>query len=285
MAQQHKLSRGTHNLDGTYQMSSDGAIHELPPSPIRSPGPEEESQLDQELPEKRRDAYLPSVLSLLRTTHRYSAYTFSAFSVIHFLNTGVAPLLSPVSDLTFANENLTAARALYQNSYLSEAVLVFGALGIHILSGTAIRLIRIGREYVWYKHHARFPSMSWNARTGYLIAPFVIGHVAANRWMPWKLDIDVTSSVVGHWIGRNPWIGWSFYGLFVSASAFHIANGAGQWLGWKKQTRSRVNAAVVVLWLAGLVKVAAHGIVGGFKGKQYDAIERALYDLLPLRNS
>lgn len=250
------------------------SIHYLPPSPIRSPSPQPESE-QRNSPQKRA-VTLTSVLSVLRTTHRYSAYTFSAFSVIHFLNTGVAPLLSPIHSLTFADENLTAARALYQNSYLSEAVLVFGALGVHIVSGIVIRVIRIGREYIWYKHDARVPRLSWNSVTGYLMIPFVGGHIFANRYMPWKLDIDVTSSLVGHYITKSPVFGWAFYSAFVTMSALHICNGLGQWLNWKKPIRYRINTAVVILWLVGLVKVVAHGEVGGFKGKQYGVIHEAI---------
>lgn len=253
------------------------SIHEIPPSPIHSP---KIAAIDDDPSDPRTHKTRGSVLSILRTTHRYSAYTFSGFSVIHFLNTGIAPLFSRVGDLTFADENLTAARALYQNSYLSEAVFVFGALGLHVASGVAIRLLRIGREYIWYKDHARIPKLSWNSTTGYLIIPFVLAHVTANRWAPWKLQIDVTSSIVGHWIRRNPLIGWTFYSAFVAMSTLHISNGLGQWLGWRKKRRYLVNSAVVSLWLAGLIKVAAHGIVPGLKGRQYDSIEQFLVEKL-----
>lgn len=258
-------------------MEVDSGIHELPPSPIYSP---KLRPADNDLPPDRTspktNEWVPSVLSVLRTTHRYSAYTFSGFSIIHFLNTGVAPLFSRVTDLTFADENLTAARALYRYSYVSEAVLVFGALGVHLASGLIIRLVKIGREYIWYKHHARVPKLSWNSTTGYLIAPFAFAHIMANRWAPWKLQIDVTSSLVGHRIKKNPIVGWSFYSAFVTLSALHITNGLGQWLGWQRKRRYQVNSVVVALWLAGLVKVAAHGLALGLKGRQYDLIEQFL---------
>lgn len=254
-------------------VNEDDQIHELPPTPIRSPEQlgQESDTVEPTFPPARRD-YVPSILSVLRTTHKCSAYLFSSFAVIHFLNTGVAPLLSPINDLTFADENLTAARALYRCSYASEAIFVFGALGIHVGSGIISRLVKIGREYIWYKYHARVPKLSWNSLTGYLIVPLALGHFLANRWAPWKLQIDVTSSLVGHWITQSPILGYSFYSAFVSLSALHITNGLGQWLRWRKKRRYQINSAVVLLWIAGLAKVAAHGLVPGLKGRQYDLI-------------
>lgn len=269
-------------------MAEQDSIHQLPPSPIHSPNvsSSDDETIDPFIKNEfvPRTDYLPSVLSVLRTTHRYSAYTFSAFAVIHFLNTGIAPLLSPLKDLTFADENLTAARALYQSSALTEVTVVFGSLALHVVSGTAIRIIRICREYIWYKKRAKLPTFSWNAITGYLVVPLVAAHTVANRYVPWKLQIDVTSSFVGHWIATHPVIGWIFYGTFVGITALHLSNGLSQFMLWNKKTRYSMNTAVCTLWLAGLAKVAAHGIVGGTRGRQYDIISSHLLKMIS-RNS
>ena len=244
-------------------MTKDAEMHAIPPSPIHSPINESPDPLSPR-------GYYPSILSSLRVVHKYSAYTFSAFSIIHFLNTGVAPLLGQ----TFADENLTAARALYHFPHV-EKVLI-GSIGVHLVSGLISRSLKVVREVYWYRQFRVV--VSNNAKTGYLLIPLFVGHVIANRYVPWTMDVDVTSSAVGHFIAKHKALGWPLYTAFVSLGALHITNGLGQFLGWTKKRRYRVNTVVIGLWLAGLVKVAMGGLVGGYKGQQYDAIETTILD-------
>lgn len=227
-----------------------------------------------------RNTYLSRTISLLRTTHKWSAYTASAFTVIHFLNTGIAPLVSTsLGSLHFADENLTAARALYRLHGLTETVAVGGAIVVHVGAGVLVRVLVGVREVLRYGwSRARWDRYSWAAVGGYALVPLLLGHVAVNRYVPAALDIDVTSSVVGHYLSRHPGLGWILYGLFVSLGALHVADGLGLYLGWSRKTRWRVSAFVCGMWLTGLVKVGLHGVVGGIKGRQYDAIERYIID-------
>jgi hypothetical protein len=210
----------------------------IPPSPIHSPSLTRESSLaspndgdyvlDREV---CKDRYLSLLIKSLRTTHRYSAYAFTGFGLVHFLNTGLAPLISEPSwafktlmvesrlsklfqslgsdiqsgslfnSLKFADDNLLAARALYHAPYV-EASLIFAPILIHVGSGLAIRLLRIARERYWFSEQPRKIGLSWQARAGYLLAPLLAAHVFTNRIVPYALDLDVTSSLVAHILAR-----------------------------------------------------------------------------------
>ncbi len=187
--------------------------------------------------------------------------------MIHFLNTGLAPLFTPINDLSFANDNLLAARALYHSSYLTEGFFVFGALVVHVTSGAVLRVARIVRERLRYGRAAKYPYLSWNAIAGYIIAPMVAAHSFSTRIIPFKLDLDVTASLVGHLITRSPLIGWSFYLSMVALSSYHIVMGIGQWRGWTNKVKQGASVGIASFWVAGLIKVGLHGLVSGFTGK------------------
>ncbi|ORY79864.1 hypothetical protein BCR37DRAFT_393944 [Protomyces lactucae-debilis] len=206
----------------------------IPPSPIHTPVLTRENTINGAPTgvyvhdrEERKDRYLSLLLNTLRTTHRWSAYTFTGFGLIHFLNTGVAPLLSEpgwairtlvagspltklfpslaeslhtgplFNSLKFADDNLLAARALYHAPYV-EATLVFAPIAIHVGTGILLRLLRIARERYWFSDKPRKVTLSWQARAGYLLAPLLAAHVFVNRIVPKALDLDITASLVGH---------------------------------------------------------------------------------------
>ena len=136
----------------------------------------------------RREEDLSTALYILRKTHRWSAYGFAGFALVHMLNTGVAVLISrpglssiaipftgggvttgdvgrgvtsaAASVLTGfngvlqpADDNLLSARALYHAWHpIVELGLVAGTATFHVLSGVALRCIRLFREARLYKH-------------------------------------------------------------------------------------------------------------------------------------
>ncbi|CAG8445765.1 14595_t:CDS:1 [Ambispora leptoticha] len=85
---------------------------------------------------------LPKAYSHLTITQAGSAIVFSTFLVTHLSATALANF----GGIELANRTMLLGRVYYQN-HLLEPIVVFGALGLHIASGVAKRVIRLYWKY------------------------------------------------------------------------------------------------------------------------------------------
>jgi hypothetical protein len=156
-----------------------------------------------------------------------------------------------------------------------------------------------------------WPSLSLQAKLGYLMIPLLSTHIVVNRAVP--LAIDGGSSGVGlgyvaHGFSRSP-VFWNiFYIVFVAASVWHLVGGWAAWMGWKvttlrtergqgksgylgvvetpEETRKKrktwwmvhgIAALGTALWLAGGLGVVGHGgRASGWEAKNWDQLYKSV---------
>lgn len=128
------------------QQHHDEHIQQVAPVPIAA----------DELPETYKSPLynrFNSFIPVLQSVQKYSSYTFSAFSFIH----GVAVIPTPAISTSISDELISMGRQLYQDPNV-EWWLVWGSIGVHVLSGVTIRVIR-NVLYKWKhgqkRHRAR----------------------------------------------------------------------------------------------------------------------------------
>lgn len=156
------------------------------------------------------------------------------------------------------NSSLLLARTyFYQSSCLAEAVLVPGALGLHVAAGLALRWHRARRQRARYGGSGgriprsvslwRWANLSAVSRTGWLAVPLVAAHATVTRLVP--LCVDGDSALVsldylayGFWrpvawlggssVGRlaTPWLGAAVYAVFVGLVSYHSVHGLAGYL-------------------------------------------------------
>ncbi|KAK8037401.1 hypothetical protein PG991_000747 [Apiospora marii] len=256
-------------------------------------------------------------LYYLTRIQRYSSYTFGFFAGLHIANTSVFPLV--YRSVPYAEPFLLMAREVYQTRF-SEPLLVALPVLAHIGSGIAIRLIRRSqnlRRYggatpgMYALHRSKtssstsstnstngsgWPTVSYTAISGYLLAPVLASHVFVNRVLPLLVEGDSSNiglQYVSHGFARHGALSWIAYGALITVGVGHMVWGGAKWMGispppgWRRTTvdkqlrkrRSRnwwsintVAFAGIALWAAGGWVVAKWGPTEGWLGKVYDNI-------------
>src|SRR5947207_2971311 len=124
--------------------SSGASVVTLPPEPVQSnPLALRPAQINRPSSPTPTKSYVPSVLTLLQSTHRYSSYVLSGFLGLHALNTCVIPLVTVISDqdaaLSTIDNGFMITRYLYRPSESVEMGLILVPLGVHVLTGLFLR--------------------------------------------------------------------------------------------------------------------------------------------------
>lgn len=132
--------------------------------------------------------------------------------------------------------------------------------------------------------------MSWNAVSGYILAPLVLGHAVVNRMLPWVYEggsSGIGLGYVAHGFAKHPFLATTGYVALIITAAGHIVWGMARWngltpsfiRGTQKQKNRRwwiINGAMVFLagtWMAGgLGVVARGGKASGWIGEGYDML-------------
>ena len=119
--------------------SSSASVITLPPEPVQSNPlsirPSHVPRQPSATEPTPATSYIPSVLTLLQSTHRYSSYVASGFLSLHALNTCLIPLFTVLSDrneaLSKIDNGFMITRYLYRPSESTEIALVVAPLAIH----------------------------------------------------------------------------------------------------------------------------------------------------------
>lgn len=186
-------------------------------------------------------------ITTVSAIQQYSTYPPTAFFVLHFANTSLIPLVT--RSVPASEPYLLLTRPVYQAPGLEHIVLTVPILA-HIASGIALRNIRGSRRARLYGAETRsqrhllsfWPRISFQARSGYFLAPLLGAHVLVNRLTP--LIIEGGSSGVGlgyvaHGFARSPVFWHVFYLVFVAAGMWHFVGGWATWTGWRVTTARR----------------------------------------------
>src|SRR5271170_6818347 len=145
--------------------SSSAGVEILPPEPVHSnPLALRPAHLSHSPSPEPHVPQLPSILTLLQFTHRYSSYVLSGFLSLHALNTCIIPLVTIASTsesaLSKIDNGFMITRYLYRPSQSVEAGLILVPLGVHLLTGFILRVRRIFRERNLYGEGL----LAWHAR-------------------------------------------------------------------------------------------------------------------------
>ncbi|KAI5778889.1 hypothetical protein EDC01DRAFT_621995 [Geopyxis carbonaria] len=227
----------------------------------------------------------------LHRTQKYSSYAFLTFLLIHGSTAAATPLLLGVPA---GNSALLLARTyFYQATPLVEAVLIPGALAVHVASGLGLRAYRGAQQRQRYGGSVpasigvwRWRNISAISKAGIIAVPAVAAHAGLLRVLPLLVDGDssnVTLEYLAHGFWRGKWagvVGGVFYAGFVGAVSFHVVYGLAQW--WKVSARRRKGVAaaavgVAVVWLGGLGRVVGAGKQGGYIGRHYEKLYRVFF--------
>ena len=203
-----------------------------------------------------------------------SALTFSAFLAMH--------LASPVAAVfgVDANTVLLLTREYYQTSLL-EPALVFGSLGVHLLSGAVRRLLLVGRP--------KWKALSWHSVAGFALVPIVGGHVYTHRLFPFRLGLSpslLSYQYTSYILHNNPISSWVTYGLISVIMSYHGTSGLRRILSSRtkaatlpRRSSARYGCVCLVsglgLGLAALSREGAH--VPMWLGKRYSEMLSQMY--------
>jgi Protein of unknown function (DUF1691) len=291
---------------------SSAGVETLPPEPVQAnplslhPSPRART------PPSEIEVRLPSVLSLVQTTHRYSSYVLSAFLGLHTLNTCIIPLVTLVSShedaLSTIDNGFMITRFVYRPSPAIEVGLILLPLGLHVISGAVLRIRRVFRErnlygegiLAWYSRQTRInraKGLSWprvralsalgyssTAVTGWTTLFFVGLHVYTTRYLPWKYGGDGETSVqiVSHALRKHPILTYTLYGGLIASATFHVLSGWGRWLQVRFTPRGRrlKNSLVVTTiwgWLAALGQIGRISVFSRSLQGEYDNLYRHVW--------
>ncbi|KAK6341735.1 hypothetical protein TWF696_008800 [Orbilia brochopaga] len=220
------------------------------------------------------------VVYYLTKTQRLSSYAFTGFLGIHFATTGILPLISL---LETAENSLILSRVLYQNRFL-EPTLVVGSLGVHVLSGVALRIIQRVRQYRRYDRIVWIKDLDLVHLTGYALIPTVMVHFGIVRGLPLVIDggsEGIGISFIAHGFSVFRYISWTVYGSLATLGAYHAVQGLSRWWCLSKRWR-RVTFGVIVgiagTWLASVTRLSRIGRAVGHLGRHYDMLYSTLLD-------
>lgn len=291
--------------------SSGASVVTLPPEPVRS-NPLALHPTHINPPSSPAPTYVPSVLTLLQSTHRYSSYVLSGFLGLHALNTCIIPLVTVISNqdaaLSKIDNGFMITRYLYRPSESVEIGLILVPLGIHVLTGLALRARRVYKERNLYGEgllalHARqtrinrAKGLSWpriralptlgyssTAATGWATLLFVSLHAFTTRYLPWKYggDGETSITIVTHALQKHPLLAYTLYSGLIAASAFHVISGWGRWLKLTFTPRGRrlknyLVAGTITAWLISLGRVGRLNIFSRAVKIEYDSLYQRLW--------
>ncbi|MCJ1439698.1 MAG: hypothetical protein MMC23_000179 [Stictis urceolatum] len=285
------------------------SMHEITPSPIEDTPTPSSTKTFNFSPSPSSPPSRPTTLGLsghgavwwLSRIQRYSSYTFSAFLAAHAVNTGLIPLVTksvPASD-TY----LLLTRPYYQ-SFPLEPLLLTLPLAAHLVAGLALRLHRrrtllraSGAETSTERQSIPWPKLSGTSALGYALTPLVLAHAFVNRGLPLLKEggsSGVGLGFVSHGFAKHPVLAWGVYSVLLGVGVGHVVWGWARWMGVdgrggrdsgeregrRKLARYVVNGVWVALagvWAAGgLGVVGRAGAAGGWKGREWDEIYRAI---------
>lgn len=217
------------------------------------------------------------LLPFLQGVQRYSSYTFSAFLTLHGVSVIAMPLVSP----EIGNYTVNFTGSVYQEQ-LIEPFLVYGALGAHVTSGI---ILRLRSTYLYYKQHERLPKLPSNlALSGYMIAPLVLGHILATRWMPvWELGDSsiINLDFIAHTLHKLPISTFIALTTLVGGVSYHVVNGWRRWLGAQSSKAAfRGYIAIAASTVAGaisIIRINSLPETFGWVANQFDQVLRSLY--------
>lgn len=216
-------------------------------------------------------------LKWLQAAQKYSSYMFSAFFLMHATSVIVAPAVFsvPAGDAAMQFSNV-----IYQASIV-EPWLVYGSLGAHIVTGTALRLYK---THVSKQHYGTYISNTSRpsplAISGYVLTPLVLAHLTETRIKPELVLGDsslITLQYISHAFAKhNKVLIWSSMSLLVLLSLYHITFGFKKWMNvkpkkWSMQFYS-VIAGLTTLGVVSLWKISALGPATGWLATQYDKV-------------
>jgi hypothetical protein len=295
--------------------SSGEAIETLPPEPVQSNPlslrPSHISPESSSFPPPSK-SYVPSVLTLLQSTHRYSSYVLSGFLGLHALNTCIIPLVTTFSTqqnaLSSIDNGFMITRFLYRPSESTEMALILAPLGIHVLTGLILRVHRIFKErhlygegiLAWHARETRInraKGLSWpriralptlgyssTAATGWPTLLLVSLHAFTTRYLPWKYggDGETSISIVSHALKKHPLLSYTLYSGLIAVSVFHILNGWGRWLKFTFHPRGRrvknyLVIGTITAWLISLVRIGRLTIFSRAETVEYDSLYRHIW--------
>ena len=293
--------------------SSTESIEILSPEPVYSNPlalrPAHVSPSHSPKPESR---HVPSILTLLQLTHRYSSYALSGFLGLHALNTCIVPLFTVFSNnetaLSTIDNGFMITRYLYRPSESVEFALIWGPLAIHLAAGLILRARRIYVErnlygegiLAWHARQTRInrakglswprlralPSLGYSstAATGWATLAFVVLHVVTTRYMPWRYggDGETSVTIVSHALQKHPILAYTLYTGLIGFGAFHIISGWGRWLKLTFTPRGRrfknyIVIGTVTAWLISLVRIGRLRIFSRAVKLEYDRLYQHIW--------
>lgn len=240
---------------------------ESPPSIPAKPGPK------------------PSVISRgnllrwLKFTQKYSAYGVLVFAGLHLTSTVVLPPFS----MPAANSAFMVARDVYQSA-MGENLLVYGAFGIHIISGLILRAVRMASQYSDFgKIGLARPSRI--AYSGLVLSVLTFMHFVALRVGPVKALGDsslISLDYITFALSKNAFKVTTGLGLLASVFGFHSLEGMNQYLRLKLRpiTRYVTLAVIVALAFKSISVLGAEPAPTGWLADQYTMAETAAENII-----
>jgi len=209
----------------------------IPDSPPSPPSLDHSSPSPPHPPSPPPSSY--SLTKLLLTAQKISTYPLPIFLSLHLTSTSIIPLIT--RSVPASEPYLLLFRPFYQ-SPLSEPLLLYIPISIHVLSGLIIRLSRrkailrsSGAETYAEKRKVAWPKLNTTQKAGWGLVGLLGGHVALNRLLPvWK---GLGSGVVGlgyisHGFARHRIISTLGFVALVVTGVGHFVWGTARWQGW-----------------------------------------------------
>lgn len=218
-------------------------------------------------------------LRWLQAAQKYSSYVFTGFFSMHV----AAVVVAPVFSVSAGDAAMQFTNVIYQ-SPLVEPWLVYGSLGTHIVAGTALRIYRV---YTSKKHYGKYWSstsrLSPLSLSGYVLTPFVLGHLLSTRVVPEHVFGDsslITLQYITNSIAQHPVMIWSSMAPLIVFSFYHVAFGYKRWLKvppkkWAKQIYGGI-AVLTSLGFASLMRIAAQAPASGWLATQYEQVSKLI---------
>lgn len=294
--------------------SSSFSIETLPPEPVQSnplslhPIESPDRSPSPSIPK----SHIPSFLTLLQATHRYSSYALTGFLGLHALNTCVIPLFTTFSPqnaaLSTIDNGFMISRYFYRPSDAVEVSLILAPLSVHVVTGLILRLRRIFMDrslygegiLAWHARQTRInrsKGLSWpriralptlgysaTAATGWATLLLVGVHAYTTRYLPWKYggDGETSVTIVSHALQKHPILAYTLYSGLVAFGAFHIISGWGKWLRLTFTNRSRRMKNYLVIgtataWLVSVVRIGRIKVFSHATKLEYDKLYQRLW--------
>lgn len=293
--------------------SSAGSVETLPPEPVHSnPLALRPAHVSRSPSPEAHMPQVPSFLTLLQYTHRYSSYVLSGFLGLHALNVCVVPLVTVFSNneaaLSQIDNGFMITRYLYRPSPSVEIALVLGPLAVHITTGLILRIRRIYMErnlygeglLAWHARQTRInraKGLSWpriralptlgysaTAATGWSTYVFATLHAFTTRYLPWKYggDGETSVTIVSHALQKHPILTYTAYVGLIGFGAFHIISGWGRWLKLTFTARGRriknyIVVGTITASLVSLVRIGRLRIFSRAVKVEYDRLYQHLW--------